>query len=146
MTRHLLTRMAPALVLAALAVTQSTALAAPPVRGAEITFSGFRLLPGGRSLIFVEMTDPAVVEVSRAGQVVEYKLLGATVPLRNNRNPLLLRDFNSSATSALLVREPLKKSVRLVITLRSAVTPTHRMVARGKSSVLEVELPASGGT
>jgi hypothetical protein len=107
----------------------------------EITFVGYQTLPGGRGMVFVELSDPVTVEVSRAGQVIEYKLVGATVPLKNNKNPLLLREFGSSALSAVLV--PDKKGVRLVITLRSAVSPTHRMVARGKGATLEIELPAA---
>lgn len=107
----------------------------------EITFLGYRSLPGGRGVVFVELSDPVTVEVSRAGQVVEYKLLGASVPLKNNKNPLLLRDFSSSALSAVLV--PDKKAVRLVITLRDAVSPVHRMVASGKGALLEIDLPAA---
>lgn len=106
---------------------------------AEVTFSGYQTLPGGRGIVFVELTDPVAVEVSRNGQVIEYKLVGASVPLKNNKNPLLLRDFNSSAVSARLV--PDKKAVRLVITLRGKVSPSHRMVGRGKGAALEVELP-----
>jgi hypothetical protein len=83
------------------------------------------------------------VEVSRNGQVIEYKLVGARVPLKNNKNPLLLGDFNSSATTARLV--PDKKAVRLVITLRGKVSPSHRVVARGKGAALEVELPPPPG-
>ena len=117
--------------------------------GAEVTFCGYQSLPGDRGLIFVEVSELVAVEVTRSGQVVEYKLVGARVPLRNNRNPLLLRDFNSSAMSAVLVPDkPAKgrgakkqRSVRLVVTLRSQVTPTYRMVARGHGAALEVELP-----
>jgi OmpA-OmpF porin, OOP family len=108
----------------------------------EITFSGYRSLPDGRAVLFVEMTEPVAVEVSRSGQVIEYEMIGATVPLKNNKNPLLLRDFSASAVTAALV--PGKKSVRLVITLRGAVSPSHRMVPRGKGAALEVELPAPG--
>jgi hypothetical protein len=107
---------------------------------AEVTFSGYQTLPGNRGVLFVELTDAVVVEMSRHGQVVEYKLVGAKVPLKNNRNPLLLGYFNSSASAARLVSD--KKAVRLVITLRDKVSPTHRMVARGKGAALEVELPA----
>jgi hypothetical protein len=84
------------------------------------------------------------VEVTRNGQVIEYKLVGASVPLRNNKNPLLLRDFNSSAMTAQLVpaNHGGKHAVRLVITLRGKVSPSHRMVARGRGAALEVELPA----
>lgn len=107
----------------------------------EITFLGYQSLPGGRGLVFVELSEVVAVEVSRAGHVIEYKLVGASVPLKNNKNPLLLRDFSSSALSAVLV--PDKKAVRLVVTLRSAVSPAHRMVARGKGAALEIELPAA---
>jgi hypothetical protein len=108
--------------------------------GPEITFSGYRALPGGRGVLFVEMTESVTVEVKRAAQVIEYRLVGARVPLRNNKNPLLLRDFSSSAMSAVLV--PDKQAVRFVVTLRANVNPTHRMVQRGKATVLEIELPA----
>ena len=107
---------------------------------AEITFSGYQSLPGDRGIVFVELTDPVAVEVTRKGQVIEYKLVGASVPLKNNKNPLLLRDFVSSAITVQLV--PDKKSVRLVITLRGNAKPSHRMVARGKGAALEVDLPA----
>jgi hypothetical protein len=110
--------------------------------GVEVTFTGYQTLGGGRGMVFVELSQLVAVEVHKSGQVIEYKLVGASVPLRNNRNPLLLRDFGSSAITAVLV--PDKKAVRLVITLRSAITPTHRMVAKGKGAVLEVDLPAAG--
>ena len=110
---------------------------------AEITFTGYQSLQGGRGVVFVEMTDPVAVEVRRSGQVIEYKLVGAFVPLKNNKNPLLLRDFKSSALSARLVSD--KKAVRLVVTLRASVTPTYRIVPRGKGAALEVELPAPPG-
>jgi hypothetical protein len=117
---------------------------------AEVTFTGYRSLPGGRGMVFVELTDAVAVEVSRNGQVIEYRLVGAKVPLRNNRNPLLLRDFKSNALSAVLVvdkpsRDRKKRahpqpSVRLVLTLRGAASPSFRMVPRGKGAALEVEL------
>jgi hypothetical protein len=120
---------------------------------AEITFTGYQSLPGNRGIVFVQLTEAVPVEVSRSGSVIEYKLLGATVPLKNNKNPLLLGDFNSSALTARLVPDKpsrgragkhqakLPPSVRLVITLRGNVAPSHRMVARGKGAVFEVELP-----
>ena len=111
--------------------------------GPEITFMGYRALPGGRGTLFVELSETAVVEVARSGQIVEYRMLGARVPLRNNRHPLLLRDFESSALTAVLV--PGKKAVSLVITLRGAVSPTHRMLARDKGAMLEIDLPALAG-
>lgn len=127
--------------------------ASSPRDHAEVTFTGYHSLPGGRGVVFVELSEPVPVEVSRTGQVIQYKLVGATVPLRNNRNPLLLRDFRSSALSAVLVTDkPASRrhaaksspppSVRLVVTLRDNVAPSYRMVSRGKGAALEVELPA----
>ena len=117
--------------------------------GAEITFTGYQTLPGHRGVVFVELTEVVEVEVTRVGQVVQYRFVGATVPLRNNKNPLLLRDFDSSAVSAVLQTESRRKardkheprSTRLVITLRGAASPTYRMLQRGKGAVFEVELP-----
>ena len=115
--------------------------------GAEITFVGYQAQPSGAGLLFVEMTESVTVEEHRTGQRLEYRLVGAYVPLRNNTNPLLLRDFGSSATSAQLVRDKAKRgkppSVRLVVNLRSDVKPTHRMVQRGKGAALEIDLPAA---
>jgi hypothetical protein len=118
---------------------------------AEVTFIGYQSLPGNRGIVFVELTDAVAVEVSRSGQVIEYKLVGAKVPLKNNRNPLILRDFSSSALTVRLVPDKPARgakrhgkqaaSVRLVITLRGNVAPSHRMVPRGNGAVLEVELP-----
>ncbi len=118
---------------------------------ADITFTGYRSLPGDRGIVFVELTDAVAVEVSRSGQVIEYRLVGASVPLKNNRNPLLLRDFNSSAVSAVLVADRPGKgkkkqhahAVRLVITLRGGASPSFRMVPRGKGATLEVELASA---
>jgi hypothetical protein len=117
---------------------------------AEVTFTGYQSLPGTRGIVFVELTDAVAVEVSRHGRVIEYRLVGAKVPLKNNRNPLLLRDFNSSALSAVLVvdkpsrdrkrRAHPQPSVRLVLTLRGDASPSFRMVSRGKGAALEIEL------
>src|SRR5262245_37090831 len=123
---------------------------------AEVTFIGYQALPGGRGLLFVELSSSVEVEVNRAGPVIEYKLTNTRVPLKNNKNPLLLRDFGASAISAVLVpsaaakktrnaKPPQARSVRLVVTLRGNVSPTHRIVARGKGAALEVELPAPSG-
>jgi hypothetical protein len=39
------------------------------------------------------------------------------------------------------VQDKKAHAVKLVITLRGNVQPTHRITARGKGAVLEVELP-----
>ena len=126
------------------------ATAAKHADDAEITFIGYRGVAGGGGVLFVELSRSVSLDVSRAGPVIEYKLLGATVPLKNNRNPLLLRDFGSSALTAVLVpsgrgktrahrAEP--KSVRLLVTMRGNVAPTYKMLDRGKGAALEISLP-----
>jgi hypothetical protein len=140
-------------------VTQTASLAAKPAApaadAAEVTFLGYQALPGGRGLLFVDLTRSVEVEVTRAGPVIEYKLVGASVPRRNNKNPLLLRDFASSAIAAVLVpavrgKADRKKheapSVRFVVTLRGKTQPTHRLVGHGKGARLEIELPAPSGS
>jgi hypothetical protein len=161
MSRPPLVRVSAALLGAVLLTAPVAAFAERPGAGdsgklknkTEITFTGYRTLPGNRGLVFVELTEAVTVEVSRSGQVIEYKLLGAIVPLRNNKNALLLADFNGSALSARLVADRPGRgkgakghakqptSTRLVITLRGSVSPTYRMVPHGKGAVLEVELP-----
>ena len=133
----------------AAAAAPSKAAAAQAADGAEITFLGYRAFSGGRGVLFVELSRKVTVEMSRSGSVVEYTLVGANVPLKNNKNPLLLRDFASSALTAVLVpskrgkakRKTDERSVRLVVTLRGDVTPTHRMVPHGSGATLEIDLP-----
>ncbi len=140
---------------------KSSPAAAQAADAAEITFTGYRSLATGGGVLFVEMTKSVEVEVEHKGRRVEYRLVGARVPLRNNRNPLLLRDFDANATSARLVNEKVKgdkrgkrgkrgkhtpQVVRLVVDLRSDAVPPHRIVQRGQGYALEIVLPGAQGT
>lgn len=107
----------------------------------EVTFTGFRALPDGRALVFVELTSVVPVSVHRDHRTVEYTLASCRVPLRNNTRPLLTGEFASSVASARLV--PGKDSVKLVIQLAADVEPQHRVMPRGKGIVLEVSVPAA---
>jgi hypothetical protein len=134
---------------------KSSAAAAHDGDAAEITFTGYRSLATGGGVLFVEMTKSVEVEVEHNGRRVEYKLVGARVPLRNNRNPLVLAEFDANATSARLVNEKVKRGkhakrakhtpevVRLVIELRSDAVPPHRLVQRGQGYALEIVLPGA---
>lgn len=131
---------------------KSSATAAHAADAAEITFTGYRSVATGGGVLFVEMTKSVEVEVEHKGRRVEYRLVGARVPLRNNRNPLVLREFDANATSARLVNEKVKRGkrakhapevVRLVIDLRSDAVPPHRLVQRGQGYALEIVLPAA---
>ncbi|HEY4157760.1 MAG TPA: hypothetical protein VGM29_06665 [Polyangiaceae bacterium] len=106
----------------------------------EITFTGFRSLPDGRSQVFVELTSLVPVSVHKDHRTVEYTLANCRVPLRNNTRPLLTSEFVSSVASARLV--PGKDAVKLVIQLDADVAPEHRVLPRGKGVVLEVTVPA----
>jgi len=146
-------KLSRAWLIAACLLGAPTATAAPSKAAAadtaEITFLGYRAFSGGRGVLFVELSRKVTVEMSRSGSVVEYKLVGASVPLKNNNNPLLLRDFASSALTAVLVpggrgkakRKGEEPSVRLVVTLRGGATPTHRIVPHGNGAALEIDLP-----
>jgi hypothetical protein len=110
-------------------------------RQVEITFSGFISRNDGSSTVYVELTGQVPVEVSQGDRSVTYTLRGAKVVLKNNKNPLLTRDFTTAVTSARLVPDKKAKSTRLVVELREPVTPTHKMVSRGRGFVLEVDFP-----
>jgi hypothetical protein len=131
----------------------------------NVTFTGFRLLADGRSLVYVELTSKVTVSVEkRGGNVVVYRLEGAYVALKNNKNPLITSGFASILDSARWVvkgrdrkNDRKKKSGRasagadtaphvdLVLTLRGAATPTHVMRDGKSGAVLEITLPATAG-
>ncbi len=109
---------------------------------AEVTFAGYRTLPGGRAVVYIELTGPIAVEVAKSGDTITYTLLETQVPMRNNQNPLLTSDFPSSIVSAELVPGKKGKAAHLVLKLRDDFQPKHRLVRRGTGAALEIELPA----
>jgi len=109
-----------------------------PSPGAEVTFSGFEEHDDGTSRIFVKLSGEVPVEARVLGTRAEFVLKGATIPVRNNKNPLLAEHFGSMVLSARLVPEHVhvrpghKKTkqhsgdARLVVVMREAATPpTH---------------------
>ncbi len=121
---------------------------------AQITFAGFRPLPDGRSVVYVELSNQVPVRLERQKGVLIYELSGAKVVLKNNKNPLITSGFVSSLDSARLVEpKALAKrgnkktatpsgNVQLVLRLRADVEPSHAFVQRTGGAVLEVTLPA----
>jgi hypothetical protein len=118
-------------------VAKSVRLEESPSPGAEVTFSGFEEHDDGTSRIFVKLSGEVPVEVQVKGTRAEFLLKGATIPARNNKNPLLAQHFGSMVLSARLVPERVhvrhahgKKKhagdARLVVVMRRAVTPTSR--------------------
>lgn len=112
---------------------------APRTDGAPVaTYVGYRQLGGDRVLVYVDLTDAPGVELTTRGRTLEYTLQGTRVTLRNNRNPLLARHFDSVVESAQLV--PAGKNVKLVIQLRADAEPVSRVVRHAGGATLEVEL------
>ncbi len=131
----------------AAAETKTPAKSAPS--GPEVTFAGFRMLEGGGSRIEVELTQDAQADETLRGKKAEYLIRGARIPVRNNRNPLVTREFDSVVLVARLVPERGKRGkkkavagVRLVVSLREAVKPTHRVVRKADgTATFMVEFP-----
>ena len=105
------------------------------------TFPGFRLLPDGRSRIYVELTKAVSVDERRAEGALVYVIRDARVPVRNNRNSLITTHFATPVGRArLLTSGP---DVELVIDLRKAASASQKVVAGDNGGVrLEVDFPA----
>jgi hypothetical protein len=108
---------------------------------AVATFPGFRLLPDGRSRIYVELTKAVSVDERRAEGMLIYVIHDARVPVRNNRNALITTHFATPVGRArLLTSGP---DVELIIDLRKAVSASQKIVAGDNGgSRLEVDFPA----
>lgn len=128
---------------------------------ANVTYTGFRLLKDGRAVVYVELTSKVPVTVHKQKNQVIYELEGAQVALKNNRNPLITREFATILESARLVvvkpararkgkhaaqAESGSSRVQLVLRLREDVTPTHTLTERPSGALLEITLPAAGST
>lgn len=103
-------------------------------------FPAFRLV-GKTSQLRVALTKPVKVEVRRAAGRIVYLFPGADVAVRNDTNALVVTHFETPLSRFRLV--PVKEGVQLVLELREAVEPTHKLVEgpRG-SATLIIELPA----
>ncbi len=108
-------------------------------------FPGFRMLPGGKSLVWVSVSRSVPVEVHDAAGRVTYLLTGAHVGIRNNTNALVTTYFDTPLSRARLV--PSKKGTQLVLQLREKVAPSYKVTkGPGGTMVLEVTLPAPSKT
>jgi hypothetical protein len=104
------------------------------------TFPGFRPLQGGGSVVWVSVSKEVPVKPHVAPGRVVYLLEGARVQAVNNTHPLVTTHFNTPAQSIRLV--PVKAGVELVVELREAIKPVHRVVRGPRGMMLlELELP-----
>jgi hypothetical protein len=109
---------------------------------AEITYTGFASRPDGGATVFVELSREVPVSKAQSGRTVTYTLANSKVVIRNNLHPLLTGEFGSVVTSVRLVPDKKAKATKLVIELRDAVEPSHRMRSGDGGAVLEVSFPA----
>lgn len=110
---------------------------------ASVTFAGFRGMPDGRSVVYIELTGPIAFEVRKSHGTITYTLVDTQVPIRNNQNPLITNDFPSSVMSAVLSSDKKSKDAYLILKLRDDFDPKQRLVKRGNGAALEIELPAA---
>jgi len=127
---------------------------------AAVTFTGFDEQSDGTSRLYVKLSKAVAVETVVSGKHLEYFLPGTTIPIRNNKNPLITRHFGVQVVSAQLVPEgatkekrktkkrtkaagaPQPLGVRLVVETREPVKPRHRMVKnQDGSATLVVDFP-----
>jgi hypothetical protein len=125
----------------------------PPGEGADVTVSGFHAFDDGTSRITVELTSTVTVDANVTGRRAEYLLHGARIPIRNNKNPLLTEHFAAVVVSARLIpegegkkgrkkHEPTRSDVRLVVEMREAAKPQHRLVRNADgTATLVVDFP-----
>jgi hypothetical protein len=113
----------------------------PRADAAVATFPGFRLLPDGRSRIYVELTKAVSVDEQRADGKIVYVIHDARVPVRNNRNSLITTHFATPVGRARLLAAG--GDVELIIDLRQAASASQKIVAGDDGGVrLEVDFPA----
>ena len=115
--------------------------AKPRPDAAVATFPGFRLLPDGRSRIYVELSKSVTVDEHKTDQALTFTLHDAQVLVKNNKNPLITTHFATPVSRARLV--PAGVDLNLVLDLRKAQVATHQVVPGDNGSArLEIDFPA----
>lgn len=113
---------------------------APAENKPVVTFAGFQPFPDQSSRIFVNVTQRAPVDASKAPQQIVFTLHNANLLVRNNKNPLDLTHFATPAKSARLLQS--NDDVQLVIELKRAVEVRHRFSDNADgTTTLQVDLP-----
>jgi hypothetical protein len=113
----------------------------PRPNAAVATFPGFRLLPDGRSRIYVELSKSVTVEEHRTDAALTFTLHDAQVLVKNNKNALITTHFSTPVSRARLV--PAGNDINLVLDLRKVASATHQLVAGDNGSArLEIDFPA----
>ena len=117
------------------------ALLHPRVEASIATFPGFRLLPDGKTQLYVELSRPCSVNEKRQGGTLVYVLRGARVVARNNKNALITTHFPTPMDRARL--RSAGDDLEVVIDLRADVTAAYEVVpSDGGTARLQVTFPA----
>ncbi len=110
----------------------------------EITFSGYQRFADGSARFFVRMTSKPDLEEAIEGKLLKLTLQESYVGLRNNKNPLDLRHFDSALLRAQLVSKG--RNVDLVMRFRRPVKELkikHRFAKRNDGSYsLQIDIPS----
>ncbi|MBM4360722.1 MAG: hypothetical protein FJ096_21660 [Deltaproteobacteria bacterium] len=84
-----------------------------------VTLPGFKMLPSGRSRVFVEVTGRVEVSEDDEGRVLKLHLRGVGVPEKVNRLPLVTSHFESAVERVRVL--PIGDGADVVIELRAKV-------------------------
>lgn len=104
---------------------------------AVVTFPGFRMLDGGASRVFVEVSKKVDIVESKTPARVSYRIKGAYAPTRTNRLPLITDFFRTPVGRVQLVEDG--EDLELVIDLREPSEVEHRLVESEGGVVLQVD-------
>ncbi|MFO0762413.1 MAG: hypothetical protein U0359_38595 [Byssovorax sp.] len=100
---------------------------------------GFRMLEGGVTRIFVEVSRKVDVTENKAKGRVVYHLKGAQAPTRTNRLPLLTGFFATPVDRVELIEQG--DGLDLAIDVHEALEPRFAVVDTPRGMVLQVDFP-----
>lgn len=111
------------------------------IKGPIASFPGFRMLPGGASRVYVEISEKVEITEHKAEGRIAYRMKGVSVPTKTNRLPLETMFFRTPVSRVQLVEQD-EADVDLVIELNQPSTPTYKLVDSEGGVVLQVDFPA----
>ncbi len=120
------------------------AVKAPSFDGPIASSPSFRMLEGGVTRIFIEVSRKVEVSENKAKGRVVYRLKGAHAPTRTNRLPLLTGFFVTPVDRVELVEQG--DGIDLVIDLREALEPRYEVIESPRGIVLQVDFPRGAAT
>ncbi len=111
------------------------------VKGPVASFPGFRMLPGGESRVYVEISEKVEITEHKAEGRITYRLKGVSVPTRTNRLALETMFFQTPVSRVQLVEQD-EADLDLVIELSQPSAPTFKLADSEGGVILQVDFPA----